>query len=56
MAGRLFAVLRDVLLIVHAESEAEEEAQWAQDCWTVKVLLRTLWIRPWGLRLGTLGP
>jgi hypothetical protein len=47
---------RDVLLVFRAGSEAEVEARLAEDCWSVKDLLRTLWIRPWELRLGTLGP
>ena len=47
---------RDVLLVFRAESEAAVEAQLAEDCWSVKGLLQTLWIKPWGLRLGTLHP
>jgi uncharacterized protein YciI len=47
---------RDVLLVFRAESEAEVEALLAEDCWSAKDLLKTLWIRPWELRLGTLGP
>jgi uncharacterized protein YciI len=47
---------RDVLLVFRADSEAEVEARLAEDCWSVKGLLQTLWIKPWGLRLGTLGP
>jgi len=45
---------RDVLLIFRAESEAEVEARLAGDCWSVKGLLRTLWLKPWELRLGSL--
>jgi hypothetical protein len=47
---------RNVLLVFQAESEAEVEARLAQDCWSMNGLLQTLWIRPWGLRLGTLHP
>jgi uncharacterized protein YciI len=47
---------RDVLLIARAESEAAVTARLAADCWSVKGLLQTLWIRPWELRLGSLGP
>ena len=54
LAGPL-AGTRDVLLIFRAESEAVVEARLAEDCWSVKGLLQTLWIKPWGLRLGTLG-
>jgi hypothetical protein len=43
-----------VLLIVHAENEAEVEARLAQDCWTVKDLLQTRQINTWWLRLGSL--
>jgi hypothetical protein len=32
----------------------EVEARLAEDCWSAQGLLRTLWIRPWWLRLGTL--
>ena len=45
---------RDVLLIFRAESEAAVEARLAEDCWSVKGLLCTLWIKPWELRLGSL--
>jgi hypothetical protein len=45
---------RDVLLVFRAEDEAEVEARLAEDCWSAEGLLRTLWIRPWWLRLGTL--
>jgi len=47
---------RDVLLIFRAERAAEVEARLAEDCWSVQGLLRTLWIKPWELRLGALGP
>lgn len=47
---------RDVLLVFCAESEAEVEARLAEDCWSVKGRLQTLWIKPWGLRLGSLRP
>jgi uncharacterized protein YciI len=47
---------RDVLLVFRAENEAEIEARLAEDCWSLQGLLRTLWIRPWELRLGALGP
>jgi len=46
----------DVLLIVRAGGAAEVEGRLAEDCWSVKGLLRTLWIKPWELRLGSLGP
>jgi len=46
---------RDVLMVFRAGSEAEVEARLAEDCWSVKGLLRTLWIRPWEVRLGSLG-
>ena len=55
LAGPLTGT-RDVLLVFREENEAEVEARLAEDCWSVKDLLRTLWIRPWELRLGTLGP
>jgi hypothetical protein len=55
LAGPLGST-RDVLLVFRAGSEAEVEARLAEDCWSVKGLLQTLWIKPWGLRLGTLGP
>ena len=54
LAGPL-AGTRDVLLILRADSEAEIERRLAGDCWSVKGLLRTVWIKPWWLRLGTLG-
>ena len=44
---------RDVLLVFRAGSEAEVAARLAEDCWSIKGLLQTLWIKPWGLRLGT---
>ena len=53
LAGPL-AGTRDVLLVLRADSDADIEARLAQDCWSVKGLLRSLWIKPWGLRLGTL--
>jgi uncharacterized protein YciI len=53
LAGPL-AGTRDVLLVLRADSEAEVAAWLAEDCWSVKGLLRTLWIKPWGLRLGSL--
>ena len=46
---------RDVLLVFRADSEAEVETRLAADCWSVKGLLCTRWIRPWGLRLGSIG-
>jgi uncharacterized protein YciI len=55
LAGPL-AGARDVLLVFRAASEAEVEARLAEDCWSVRELLQTLWIKPWELRLGTLGP
>jgi uncharacterized protein YciI len=55
LAGPLTGT-RDVLLVFRAETEAEVEARLAEDCWSVKGLLRTLWIKPWWLRLGTLDP
>ena len=54
LAGPL-AGTRDVLLVFRAGDEAEVVARLAEDCWSVKGLLQTLWIKPWGLRLGTLG-
>jgi len=54
LAGPL-ASTRDVLLVFRADSEAEVEARLAADCWSVKGLLRTCWIRPWSLRLGSIG-
>ena len=54
LAGPLMGT-REVLLIVRAEDEAEVEARLAEDCWTVKDLLRTQQINPWWLRLGSLG-
>ena len=55
LAGPLTGT-RDVLLVFRAGSEAEVEAWLARDCWSVKGLLQTLWIKSWGVRLGTLGP
>lgn len=55
LAGPLTGT-RDVLLVFRAGSAAEVEARLAEDCWSVKGLLQTLWIRPWAVRLGTLGP
>lgn len=46
----------DVLLVFRVESEAEVEARLAEDCWSAQGLLQTLWIEPWWLRLGTIGP
>lgn len=54
LAGPLTGT-RDVLLVFRAGGEAEVAARLAEDCWSVKGLLQTLWIKPWGLRLGTLG-
>ncbi len=45
---------REVLIIVAAEDEREIERRLAEGCWSVKNLLRTVWIRPWWLRLGAL--
>ena len=47
---------RDVLLVVRAADEAEVEARFGADCWTINGLLRTLQVTPWWLRLGSLGP
>jgi uncharacterized protein YciI len=44
---------REVLLIVRAADEAEIEARLGADCWTINGLLRTLQVRPWWLRLGS---
>ncbi len=44
----------EVLLILRADNEQEIERRLADDCWSTNGLLRTLWIRPWWLRLGTL--
>ena len=52
--GGPLAGTRDVLLIVRAESEAGIVVCLADDCWSVNGLLKTLWIRPWRLRLGGL--
>jgi hypothetical protein len=54
--GGPLAGTRDVLLIVRAASAAEVAARLADDGWSAKGLLRTLWVHPWGLRLGCLGP
>ena len=53
--GGPLAGTRDVLLIARATSEAAIAARLADDCWSVNGLLKTLWIRPWRLRLGGLG-
>lgn len=45
---------REVLIIMRASDEHEVEKRLAQDCWSVKDLLRTVWIRPWWLRMGSL--
>lgn len=45
----------EVLLIVQAKDEAEVEARLALDIWRANGLLRGREIRPWWLRLGTLG-
>ena len=55
LAGPLTGT-RDVLLVFRADTEAEVEARLAEDCWSVKGLLQTLWIKPWWVRLGTLYP
>ncbi|MBN9091654.1 MAG: hypothetical protein J0J01_32440 [Reyranella sp.] len=45
------------LLVFRTGSAAEVAARLAEDCWSVKNLLQTLWIKPWALRLGTVpGP
>lgn len=44
----------DVLLIVHAESREEIEAQLGQDPWTRSGLLLLKSASPWTLRLGSL--
>jgi uncharacterized protein YciI len=54
--GGPLAGTRDVLLIARGGSEAEIAARLAEDCWSVNGLLKTVWIRPWGLRLGALSP
>ena len=46
---------RDVLLIVHAEDEAEVTARLAPDVWMLNGFLQRRWIAPWSLRLGSLG-
>ena len=46
---------RDVLLIVHAEHEAEVTARLAPDVWMLNGFLQRRWIAPWTLRLGSLG-
>ena len=53
--GGPLAGTADVLLIACGGSEAEIAARLAADCWSVNGLLKTLWIRPWVLRLGALG-
>ena len=55
LPGGPLAGTRDVLMVLQASDEAAIEARLAQDCWSAKGLLQTLWIRPWGLRLGSLG-
>ncbi len=45
---------RDVLIIMRAGDEQEIERRLSEDRWSVKDLLRTVWIRPWWLRLGSL--
>lgn len=54
LLGGPLAGTRDVMLIVRAENEQQVEARLAADCWTVKNLLRTVQVRPWQLRLGSL--
>ena len=46
---------RDVLLIIRARDEDEIASRLADDCWSRKDLLRISQIRPWTLRLGSLG-
>jgi uncharacterized protein YciI len=45
---------REVLIIVRSSDEREVERRLAEDCWSVNDLLRTVWVRPWWLRLGSL--
>jgi hypothetical protein len=42
----------DVLLMVRAEGEQVIHARFAEDVWTKKDLLRTMWVAEWCLRLG----
>lgn len=44
------------LIVVWADSAAQVEAVLAGDPWTRSGLLRTEWIAPWEVRIGTLGP
>jgi uncharacterized protein YciI len=44
----------DVLLIVDAMDEAEITQQLAVDPWAQNGMLRTVWIAPWTLRIGSL--
>lgn len=44
----------DVLLIIRARDEAEIRNRLAADPWQMNGLLRTISIRPWQLRLGSL--
>jgi hypothetical protein len=46
---------RDVLIIMRVGDEQEVDRRLAEDCWSVKDLLRTVWVHPWWLRLGSLG-
>ena len=43
-----------VLLILRAASADEIARRLAADPWTVTGMLRTLWIAPWTLRIGSL--
>ena len=61
LAAEGFAVLvgplegtEEVLLIARANDAAEVERRLAEDCWARDGQLRTKWIAPWTLRLGSL--
>jgi len=45
----------DVLLIVRADDAQQVTARLSDDPWTRTGLLRTTQVRPWTLRLGSLG-
>lgn len=53
MTSQLFAVMRT---LGTAWNNAAVAARLGADCWSIRGLLQTLWIKPWGLGLGSLGP
>jgi uncharacterized protein YciI len=46
---------REFLLVVRAETAEEVNARLAEDCWVRDDVSRIIDVRPWQLRLGSLG-